>query len=232
MKKGRSNYSIKMNCDSATVNNLMQSYIQGNEFKLIEKKGEQYFRAGNSMSYYKGLKYNFDGQNLNLEVWLDGALGNFPLEQNLNAFAMDYRNSLNTLFQEIEKINGGVNMNNNINNENNLNTGIQPNQTQSVQQPMYNQQPVQQATNSNQFTQAFQDENIKKKEKLCEIGFWISILGLVSSFAGVVMGVIVYALDFYFASQGLKTRKKGKAIATIVLSIISILVVILQLIGD
>jgi len=102
---------------------------------------------------------------------------------------------------------------------------------QPMQQPMNNQQPVQQATNSNQFTQAFQDETLKKKEKMCEIGFWISIFGLLCSFLGVVMGLIVYALDFYFASQGLKTRKKGKAIATIVLSIISILVVVLQLIA-
>ena len=44
------------------------------------------------------------------------------------------------------------------------------------------------------------------------------------------MGIFVYIMDFYFASQGLKTRKKGKAIATIVLSIISIIVVVMQFI--
>lgn len=71
---------------------------------------------------------------------------------------------------------------------------------------------------------------MKKQEKLCEIGFWVSILGLLASFGGVVMGIFVYIMDFYFASQGLKTRKKGKAIATIVLSIISIIVVVMQFI--
>ena len=57
--------------------------------------------------------------------------------------------------------------------------------------------------------QTFQNENEKKQEKMCEIGFWISILGLLCSFTGVAMGLLVYIMDFYFASQGLKTRKRG-----------------------
>lgn len=44
-----------------------------------------------------------------------------------------------------------------------------------------------------------------------------------------MVGVIIYILDFYFAFNGLKTRKKGKAIATIVISIISIVVIIFQI---
>ena len=60
------------------------------------------------------------------------------------------------------------------------------------------------------------------------MGFWLSIIGLLASFVGVAYGVIVYILNFYFASQGLKTRKRGKAIATIVMSIISIIIIIVM----
>lgn len=81
---------------------------------------------------------------------------------------------------------------------------------------------------NNNFTQNFQEETDKKKETACEIGFWISILGLILSLFGMMVGIIIYILDFYFAYQGLKTRKKGKAIATIVMSIISIVVIIIQ----
>lgn len=159
------------------------------------------------MMGYRGLTYSIQNQTITINAWLDGALGNFPLEQNsLNMMAMNYRNSLSSLFQEIENLNGGTTMNNT--NQNQVN----------MQQPQ------------NNFSQTFQNENQKKQETMCEIGFWISILGLISSFAGIVMGLFVYIMDFYFASQGLKTRKKGKAIATIVLSIISILIVIGQLI--
>ena len=110
-------------------------------------------------------------------------------------------------------------MNNNFNNQNINN---QMNYDPNTGQPINN--------NNNNFVQSFQDETMKKKEKMCEIGFWLSILGLVCSFFGVTYGVIIYIMDFYFASQGLKTTKRGKAIATIVLSIISILIVIIELI--
>ena len=195
MKKGKSNYNLTFNSDSTLVNNIVQSYLKESGFNMYEKKGEKYYRAGDAMLGYKGFNYSINGNNLIIEAWLDGALGDFPLEQNsLNMLAMDYRNSLNKLFQEINKLNnGGMNMNNN-------------------------------------FVQSFQDETMKKKERMCEIGFWLSILGLVCSFFGIAYGIFVYIMDFYFASQGLKTRKKGKAIATIVLSIISILFIIFTLI--
>lgn len=215
MKKGKSNYNLTFNSDSTLVNNIVQSYLKESCFNMYEKKGEKYYRAGDAMLGYKGFNYSINGNNLSIEAWLDGALGDFPLEQNsLNMMAMDYRNSLNKLFQEIDKLNnGGMNMNNNQMNYD-PNTG----------------HPINNNNNNNNFVQSFQDETMRKKEKMCEIGFWLSILGLVCSFFGIAYGIFVYIMDFYFASQGLKTRKKGKAIATIVLSIISILIIIFTLI--
>lgn len=224
MKKGRSNYPVQFNTDPNTINNLMQSYLTAENFKIHEKKGEQYFRAGDQMVGYRGLKYSINGQVLTIEAWLDGALGNFPLEQNsMNMMAMNYRNSLNNLFQEIAKLNNGGN---NIMNNNNQNFNTQTEQTN-----LNNNQQISLNNNATQFAQTFQNENTKKQEKLCEIGFWLSILGLLGALGGVVMGLLVYVMDFYFASQGLKTRKRGKAITTIVLSIISILITILQLLA-
>lgn len=228
MKKGRSNYTLQFNCNQNTIEQLMQSYLNANGFTLKEKKGEQYFRAGDQMMGYRGLTYSISNQTITIYAWLDGVLGNFPLEQNnLNMMAMNFRNSLSTLFQEISNLNnGGNNMNNNLN-QNNNQTNFDAQTGQPINQNV-NNQPIQ--NNTAQFAQTFQNENSKKQEKMCEIGFWLSILGLLSSFGGIVMGIFVYIMDFYFASQGLKTRKRGKAIATIVLSILSILIVIFQLI--
>ena len=185
MKKGKSNYNLTFNSDSTLVNNIVQSYLKESGFNMYEKKGEKYYRAGDAMLGYKGFNYSINGNNLIIEAWLDGALGDFPLEQNIN-------NQMNY----------------------DPNTG----------------QPINNNDNNNNFVQSFQDETMKKKERMCEIGFWLSILGLVCSFFGIAYGIFVYIMDFYFASQGLKTRKKGKAIATIVLSIISILFIIFTLI--
>ena len=235
MKKGRSNYTLQFRVDSNTVDQLMKSYLSANGFTVFEKKGQQYFRAGDQMMGYRGLIYSISGQTITIIAWLDGALGDFPLEQNsLNMMAMNYRNSLSTLFQEIENLNGSNTMNNNVNNEQvnyDVRTGqpINQNYQQQLTGQSVNQINVQQRQNN--FSQTFKNENQKKQETMCEIGFWLSILGLLGSFGGVAMGLFVYIMDFYFASQGLKTKKRGKAIATIILSIISILIVVLQLIS-
>lgn len=80
---------------------------------------------------YRGLTYSISGQTLNINAWLDGALGYFPLEQNnLNMMAMTYRISLNMLFQEINKLNNsGVIMNNNINFDSNTGQPLNQNST-------------------------------------------------------------------------------------------------------
>lgn len=256
MEKGRSNYTFNIICDINLINSLMQSYIKANNFRQEEKKGEQYYKAGDAMIGYRYFNYCINGNQLIISAWLKGAFGEIKVEQtgiaSMNIQSMNFRNSLNTLFQEIEKLNtGGNTMNNenqNLNEQGNVNTTqstqeqVQSYQQQSVQaQPINNQEiqntqaeinAQQQINSQTQFAQSFQDEATKKQEKLCEIGFWLSIFGLIASFVGVSYGLIVYIMDFYFASQGLKTRKKGKAIATIILSILSILIIIMGLIAS
>lgn len=223
MKTNRSTYTFNFSCDPNLVNNLIQSYLQANKYTLESKNGEQFYRAGDAMiEGYRYFNYLISGQTITIYAWLKGAFGEVTLEQNsLNIVAMNYRNSLNTLFQEISKLNSGANITGVINNVE------QPQVVDSIQQA-----PVQQPQNTqSDFAQTFQNETTKKQEKLCEIGFWLSLFGLFASFFGVAYGVIVYIIDFYFASQGLKTRKRKKAIATIVLSIISILIIIFTLLS-
>jgi len=149
-----------------------------------------------------------------VQAWFKTAFGDMSIKQNnLNMTAMNYRTSLGYLFQEIEKLNNrGINMNNNDRMNFDPNTG----------------QPMQQ---NNQFAQSFQNETTKKQEKMCEWGFWLSIFGLFLSLFGVAYGVIVYILNFYFASQGLKTRKRGKAITTFVVFVLSIIIIVLQILA-
>ena len=261
MEKGRSNYTFEMKCDINLVNSLMQSYLQANNFKEEEKNGEHYYKAGDAMVGYRYFNYSINGNQLIISVWLKGTFGEIKIEQtgiaSMNIQAMNFRNSLNKLFQEIEKLNNGGNImnneNQNLSNQESVNSTqsvkgqVQPVQQESVQtQPMNNQisqvntpsvnpssQDQTQVNQSSQFAQTFQDETTKKQEKLCEIGFWLSILGFLASFAGIAYGLIVYVMNFYFASQGLKTRKKGKAIATIVLSVLSLIIFVFGLIlGD
>ena len=215
---GKSTYTLQFRGDGNTVNQMMQSYLSANRFMPYEKNNEQYFRAGDAMVGYRGLTYSITNQTITINAWIEAMIGNVSLENSsLNIMSMNFRNSLSTLFKEIENINEANNMQTNIN-------------IQSDQAMNQNNNQINSSIPQNSFAQTFQNENLKKKETMGEIGFWLSIFGLISSFFGVAMGLVVYILDFYFASQGLKTRKKGKAIATIVLSIISIIITVLELI--
>ena len=227
MKKGRSNYTFNINCDINLINNLMQNFIQAKEFKLEQKNGETYYKSGDAMIGYKYFNYFINGNQLIISAWFKNLWGEIQVEQNglgsMNVQAMNYRNTLNELFKEINKINSNENTNNQafINEQQNNNqANIQNNISQQTQN----------INTSNIDTEKFNNETVKNREKLCEFGFWLSILGLLASFGGITYGIIVYIMNFYFATQGLKTRKKIKAIATIVLSILSILIIIIEII--
>lgn len=226
MKKGRSQYTFSINCDQNLVNNLIQSYIVSNNYALIKKNGEQYYRAGEPMlEGYRYFNYFLNERTLIIYAWFKGALGDVELEgNNLNPVANTYRESLSVLFQEINKLNSG--------NTNNYGVNFDPQTGQPINidnQQSYNQNSVYIQQNT-QFVQNFQNQTVKKQENMCEWGFWMSVFGLIFSFFGIAYGIFIYILNFYFASQGLKTRKRGKAIATIIMSILSILFIILQII--
>ena len=100
MKKGRSNYTFHLNCDSNIVVGVIQSYLNAEGFSRIEENGEYFYRAGNAMVGYRDFNYVISGQELTISAWFKGAFGDVAVEQNsLNMQSMNYRNSLNTLFQ-------------------------------------------------------------------------------------------------------------------------------------
>lgn len=215
----RSSYNFTLKCEAEQAKQVVQKYMDANGFKPVTKKGETYYKAGDAMMGYKYFNYTIEGNTLTIFAWLKNAFGDMGIEGNglasINMVIMGYRNSLNTLFQEIEKLNKGEKVM-----ENQEEKKITGYDTQTGA-PIYEEEK--------QTTNSFQDETTKKQETMCEVGFWLSIVGLVLSFIGVTYGVIIYILNYYFASQGLKTRKRGKAIATIVLSTISIVVIILEI---
>lgn len=76
--------------------------------------------------------------------------------------------------------------------------------------------------NTNQYAQSIGDKDQKTKERLCIVGFCISIISmLVAPFA---LPILPIMLAIGCAVESLKTRRRGLAIATIVLSILAIVV--------
>lgn len=75
----------------------------------------------------------------------------------------------------------------------------------------------------------FESSATKTDEKFCIAGFVIALisLALVLFSESFVPGWLFYVLAYYFAWRGLKTPKKGLAIATFVITSISLVLTIL-----
>ena len=192
--KGRSCYTFQLVGDTNQVNQLVQNYMTSNNYVLKQENGESYYVSKNPTFGDRYFNYILSGNTLTIYAWVIIASSEVAIDQkgpaSVNMAIMDYRNSLNDLFKEIEKTNDNVNNNSTAN--------------------------------------VFEDEAIRKRETMCEIGFWLSIFGFIISFFGIVP-VVILVVDSLFAIQGLKTRKKWKAIVTIILSTLSAIISIVVL---
>lgn len=172
----------------------------------------------------RGFEYYINGS----EVTILAYLGTYKKPQELEGFVaavmkQDYRNALAPLFEEIKKLEGGGAVNataayGTTQAEGNMtasqiNTGAQATG----------------AVNNNSLN-TFMEQNQKKQETLVIVGFVMSLIGLLISFCGVTYGVILILLEYYFAIQGIKTKKKGLAIATIVIASVSIVLFIVNIV--
>ena len=75
----------------------------------------------------------------------------------------------------------------------------------------------------------FMDDINKKGEKFAIASFIISLISLVLPCIGVAPGGILILLNYWFASQGLKTRKRGLSIAAIIITSISLVLLFVSI---
>lgn len=205
MAKIRSKFDFNFNCDSKVIDNLIQNYIKNNGGKIVNKKGEEYYLL--QISYLVPyFKYSINDQILTIYAWFGGAFGEeIPVEKNKsNIYSGLYLDSLAELFSEIEKL---CNTNNNVVNN-------------SISKELDGEQNTDLNSNNNN-SEILQKTNSKQNSNLCELGFWLSIISLVSSLFGYAFNFIIYIFLFVLAGQGLNSPKKKKAIISIIILIIS-----------
>ncbi|MCR5145146.1 MAG: DUF4190 domain-containing protein [Lachnospiraceae bacterium] len=246
MNKGKTNFTIQFNAEPETVNNIVQGWLQANKFTWQNKYNEDMYFFNDPVLYGKrGFQYKIENQTLYIYAWTIG-LGNkfYMLDSGaLNNMPGDsYKNILQSLFNQISAVGGCTQANNAYAPNDNMqaNNAYAPNdnmQANNAYAPNDNMQQNNayapnngygQSVNSGDYAKQFQAKNDAKKEKMCKIGFILSIVGLVLSIFGVIYGVIIYMLVFYLCAQGLKTESRGKAIAGIVLAILSLVIAVIE----
>lgn len=213
MNKGKTNYKFQINCTFEIIDKTIKEWLKENKFSFENKYGEDFYYYYDAWNGNRGFQYTINNNEVNIYAWTIGIGKQFYMLDSgaVNNMAGDsYKNLLSDLFNKLNNLNMATNITTN-NNENNYGTL----QSQSI----------------SQVANDLKTETTNKAEKSCEIGFWLSIVGLFLPFFGYAFGIILYILVFYLAIQGLKTKKRLKSIISIILSIISILITIVMFIS-
>ena len=233
---GKTIYTFMYGGDPVRVNNIVQAWLTANGFSLVSNFGETYYYYNDAWYGNRCFQYTIDGNVLTIYAWTIGIGKKFVMLDSgaYNNMAGDaYKQVLNSLFSQIN-LNCPPNPAQDTGTAPFAGAAQDPNMTRdpgTMQNPGAMQNPYAAVPDSSRFVDAFQSEVDARNEKLCTIGFWMSIVGLLLSFMGIMYGVFIYILEIYFATRGLKTRKKGKAIATFIIAGISILIIFAQLAG-
>lgn len=211
MNKGKTNYSFTFNTDPNVIDSLVKEWLNVNHFILTNKDGENFYFLQDDVYGSRGFQYNINENAINVYAWTIG-MGNqyYMLDSGAlnNSAGNSYKELLSILFNKIQEVsNGGnVNMNN-----------------------TYQQGPIQQggAYNQTQTSGNFEDEAFKRNAKFAEISFWIALVAFVIMLLfGLYLGIYIHLVILGCGIIGLKSRKKKKAIATIVIEILAILYII------
>lgn len=212
MSKGKTNYKIELKISPESAIAIVDSFLSAHGFAPKQENGEHWFERNDIAVGRFCFEYTVTSNPdiMNIYAYIGSHKKPYMLDNGLNsAIAKSaYKDMLKGLLSQLDNAQQPV--------------------PDSYQNDQYHTQTQEQIP----YIQAdsFADEVDKKNEKMTIIGFVMSIAELLLSFLGVNFGLILIILEFYFAVKGLKTNKKGLAIATFVLAVISIIITLIKII--
>lgn len=209
--------AYKFECNKNVAENIIMQFLKANSYKeRVTKEGKKYYQYSDAL--VKGfLEYEFQNNMVTIYAYIRSEKRPTPLDNSLIAVMAKshYKDIIESLLEalsnsniEILKKEGGENMEENE-------EKVEATEVNKETTDTYNQ---------------FKQENEKSKEGFAIAAFVMSIVGLILSCFGWGLGVIIIMLEYYFAIQGLKSKKKGLAITAIVLASLALLINIITII--
>lgn len=209
----------KFQCDENTAKNIITQFLQANNYKeQVTKDGRKYYQFSDAM-VIGFLEYEIQNGMVTVYAYLRSEKKPMPLDDSfVGALPKSHYKSI------IEPLLKALSNPGDLNSTNS--------ETKSEEEPKKEEvTPINSEKEENKDAyNKFENESNKSKEKFAVVAFVISLIGLVLSCFGFIYGFIIIFLEFYFAIQGLKTKKKGLAITAIVLASVSLLINILSII--
>ncbi len=224
MKKGKSTYQFPINVDPNLAHQTIMNWLGANSFELKEKDGNHYYQYYDPVVGRRLFEFYIQTGMVTIHAYIGKYKKPYLLDDSF-AGAMPksaYKQILDPLFRTLASYNtpGGA-------------APAQPGPNMAQNDP-YNTQPTaSQVSGGTPQPQVGKYEDFsaasnKSNEKYAIIGFIMSIVGLLFSFVGYTFGILLYLMEFYFAACGIRTKKKGFAIATFVLAGLSVVILVIS----
>lgn len=210
--------NLVLNTEPAEVENAIQVYLRGNDFKLVTEKGEQYYKTGGVMLPLRGFKYRYEDGILHLEAWV----GKIGKEMNIGdgkllgaAAKVPYYNSILSLLDILAKTKP-VNYQPNVYEQ----SGMQMDESLSSHQ---------QFAASTQTVSSVTDEVNNANERNAKIALLLSIISLILVFGSKFSLLLTLGSYTLAIKYGLKSHKSGLAVTAIAISTITVILTVLLL---
>lgn len=221
-KAKKTKYEFK--CDSNVAQNIINQFLQANNYKQkTNSNGLTYYKFSDAIAV-GFLEYECNNGLVTLTAYIRSEKRPMPLD---NSFVgsipkSHYKSVIAPLLKALSDASSQ-----NSNNTSNVDEqAIDSNSTNSESNQTQNNSTTMTNDSYNQFV----EQNQSTKEKFAIAAFVMSLVGLLLSFFSFIYGWIIIFLEYYFAIQGLKTKKRGLAIAAIVLASVSIFIDIIWII--
>lgn len=226
MAKGITIINIPINnYNPQRAEELIQGWLAAHEFQYMQENGEAYFEYGDGIvTAFKGFQYLLYPQRVELRCWMGKKRKARQLEGFYGAIWIEeYKKDLDTLTNALSALNQS-----DMSQQNN--PSPIPNQSPPnpypTQQPPYTapippqQQPYYTNPAPPPNIESIRQQVDKKKATCALIGFILSLVMLISLFFGWAFGLPVVIVAIWLCCYGLKSSRKGLAVAGIVITCI------------
>lgn len=199
-RRGRSGYTFEINCDIKLIENLLEGYLMAYNFKRIDEQNEHYYRTRSLLKQgYKCIQFEILGRNLKVVAWYQEKKYNHYYNYTIEQ--QEYRIHPYLYKKELKKLFEEIEK---INNKEKTQNSVE------------------------ECTKVFKQEIIKRKEIMCEIGFWISLVQIILSFFE-MYNILITIGQVYLILQGIGTKKRIKTILGITFSAILIILMAMEI---
>ena len=219
MKKGKSTYQFPICVDPNLAHQTIMNWLGANSFQLKEKNGNYYYEYYDPIVGRRLFEFYIQQNMVTINAYIGKYKKPYLLDDSFSGTVPKsaYKQILEPLFQTLRTYNtpgAGEAVQSGAGENPASPYNVQPNASDAAQPPSGSYEDFANAAN-------------KSDEKMAIVGFVMSIVGLLLSFVGYMYGIWLYALEFYFAARGIKSRKKGFAIATFVLGGVSVVILLI-----